>query len=263
MMTLAKKVRNVIIILLAVFVSAGTFIHYFQKKVPVELANHKKTFKPEIKEARINDLILLKNRLLENEISIDEFSKKFDESLILSDKREQEYYSKKKVIVTKNTYFNFPTLRRFTFMFTLILLGFISSLFGIYSNYNEDKELKPLLTKIGVLLCSISMFWIFWVFFNSMINENKVIYLLLFLSVSLISTVIINRGIKLLFSKKFKIKVLVDFVFRTRNKHYPEVASKALYAEIHDRSLKNDKTIEQSSNEFEDDLLETFEKIID
>ena len=60
-----------------------------------------------------------------------------------------------------------------------------------------------------------------------------------------------------------KIKTLVDFIFRTRNHHYPEVASKALYAETHNKAIKSDISVKENSNSFEDDMLETFEKILD
>ncbi|WP_348713923.1 hypothetical protein [Tenacibaculum sp. 190130A14a] len=58
-----------------------------------------------------------------------------------------------------------------------------------------------------------------------------------------------------------KIKTLIEFIFRTRNNYYTEVASKALYAEIHNKALKSDKTVEENSKDFEEDLLKTFEKI--
>jgi len=262
-MTVAKKAKAFFLVFFAILICSGTFIHYFQEKVPEELAAHKKTFKPLVKEAKINSLINLKNKLVKKEITLDEFDKQFENSLIRSNNIEKEYYKKKKVIAKKYSYFNFLSLRRFTFMLMIILLGFISGVYGLYSNLNKDNEVKPILNKVGVLLTSISMFWLFWVFFNSIINQNNLIYLALFIIVSFITTYIVFSLLKKLSLKGLKIKELVNFIFRTRNKHYPEIASKALYAEIHDRALKNSKSVENISNDFEEDMLKTFEKITD
>ena len=74
----AKKVKISFLIIFTLLSISGTFFHYFQEKVPRELAEHRKTFIPEIKNARINSLIKLKEKLISNEISINKFSSQFD-----------------------------------------------------------------------------------------------------------------------------------------------------------------------------------------
>ncbi|SED09246.1 hypothetical protein SAMN04489761_4248 [Tenacibaculum sp. MAR_2009_124] len=258
-----KKVSIIAIILFTLLVSSGTFFHYFQKKIPDELAKHKKSFKKEIKEAKINALIELKDKLVTNEISKEVFAVKFDESLRNSNKKEKTYYKKKAEIKSKYSYFNFYSARQFTFTLFLILLGFYASIISIISSYSKDIQLNKIIRKASYLTGSISLFWIFWVFFNDLINLNQKNYFYLFLITSFIATFIIFKAIKFIVNRKISIQNLVDFIYRTRNKHYPEVASKALYAEIHDKALKNGESIEKISNKFENDLLDTLEKVAD
>ncbi|WP_408040301.1 hypothetical protein [Tenacibaculum amylolyticum] len=258
-----RKVKIILLYIISIGISTGTFFHFFQNKVPVDVLAHQKTFKPKVKLARINDLKKLKEKLVKKEISIEQFEEMFDESLKHSNLREKEYYKKKKALVKDHTLFNFSTERQFTFMFFLILLGLANAFLAIIANNNRDKELKPYLNKALLFTTSISLFWMSWVFLNNIINQNNLIYLFMFIVASLISAYLASSLIKKVSSKKLKIQTLVDFTLRVREKHYPEVGSKALYAEIHDKSLKNGKTISEISDEFEDDLLSTLEKVVE
>lgn len=258
-----RKVKIIFLYILCISISTGTFLHFFQKKIPVDIIALQKTFKSKVKKARINDLKKIKERLIKKEISIEQFDLMFDESLKYSDLREKEYYKKKKILVKRHKLFNFSTERKFTFMFFLILLGLTNVFLAIVANNNNDKDLKPYINKALFFTGSISMFWMFWVFFNDLINQNNLVYLFMFILVSFISTYLLSSFIKKINSKKMKVKVLINFILRVREKYYPEIGSKALYAEIHDRSLKNGKTIDESSDEFEDDFLTTLEEVVD
>ncbi|WP_299833797.1 hypothetical protein [uncultured Tenacibaculum sp.] len=258
-----RKVKIIFLYILCISVSTGTFFHFFQNKVPVDVLKHQKTFIPNVKQARINDLKEIKNKLINNQISISQFNTMFEETIKNSDLREKEYYKKKKLLVKKHTLFNFSTERKFTFMFFLILLGLTNGLIALIANNNKNESFKPHINKALFFTSSISLFWMSWVFLNNIINQNNLIYLILFIVASLISTYLVTSLIKRVLSEKIKIKTLVDFILRIRGKHYPEIGSKALYAEIHDRSLKNGKTVDESSDEFEDDFINTLEKIVD
>ncbi|WP_440880685.1 hypothetical protein [Tenacibaculum sp. C7A-26P2] len=259
----AKKVKISFLIIFTLLSISGTFFHYFQEKVPRELAEHRKTFIPEIKNARINSLIKLKEKLISNEISINKFSSQFDKSIKKSEQKEKEYYNRKREILEKHSYFNFQSKRQFTFMLSLICLLVFTSILSIFSNHNKDIMLRKIASIASYCTGSISLFWLFWVFFNSIINENNLLYLFMFLTFSLIVFFIIFKTIKLFASKKLSVQILVDFIYRARNKHYPEIASKALHAEMYDEALKNGKSVASISENFDNDLLNTLEHVIE
>lgn len=60
---------------------------------------------------------------------------------------------------------------------------------------------------------------------------------------------------------KNKIRILVDFIFRVKKDHYPKVASKALYSEIHEKVMKTEDSVEDNANDFEDDMYDTLEEV--
>lgn len=80
---------------------------------------------------------------------------------------------------------------------------------------------------------------------------------------TLLAIILISKFVQISeeYLKNLNIKTLIAFIFRTRNKHYPNVASKALYAEIHDKAIAADDTVADNANEFEEDLLTTLEKL--
>lgn len=135
----------------------------------------------------------------------------------------------------------------------------------------------------GTLVIGMSVFYFFFslfpvssqgveiMSFGLFTPENKVTTLWIYFTLLFLGSVfssyaiiLISRALQLTGSiLEIKLKEAINFIFRVRSNHYPKVGSKALYAELHDRAMKADESVSDNAEEFEEDFLDTMEKITD
>ncbi|TXD45869.1 hypothetical protein [Polaribacter sp. IC073] len=204
------------ILVLAVIFSAGTFLHFFQEKNSIEISSHLKLF-PEIKKTY--------NK------SLDDFSKTLNneqqkELLELRKTYETEfssYISSKKEILKKDSFVNHSNKRSFFFALFMMLLPFISCSLWLYSMYNRNDDLLSVFKKAAYVLLGVSTFWVIWVFLNNIINDNNIVYLLLFVAVAFTIAHSVFEYFKYLDkipNYKYLIRTLIGFVYRVQREDY-------------------------------------------
>ena len=148
------------------------------------------------------------------------------------------------------------------------ITGFFLGLFNLYyaKKSKTDRKFRVILS-YGVMM--VAAFYIVIAFFPMTKEYTLLGYNSLFASIAILSVFIIvfisekARLIEDTIKDKEKLNEAIKLIFRLRNKHFMEVGTRALYAEMHDRAMESDKTVKEITEEMEEDVLATTEKIVD
>ena len=210
--TLVRRLAAKLIVPLAIIVAGGTFIHYWQVKTPKELLDHYKTYAPTVSGFEKNEL----NNLFEKYEK--ELPSGFEEEYKNIQKQKSINYSTyttlRNQINSKYKIFNFPTARRFWFMFFFVFNWLICAILISIALNTKSEIIKTNLKRASYLFIGIASFWMFWVFFNDIIRQNNYWYVIGFLIASGVSSIITIRIIKYFTNKKDKLRALIRNLFR-------------------------------------------------
>jgi hypothetical protein len=250
------------IIVLAVLISGGTFIHYWQYKTHPEIKAHWNTYSPTVSKYLTNKIDSITQEFKKGNISAENSLTLINIAKEQKAVNKSEYIRKKEVLKSKYEVFNFPSKRQFMFMFFWALGWVVSTIITPISIRAKSDEIKRACDQASFLLMSVSIFWLFWVFFNNIITQNNWWYVVMFIGISFISTHIILRTVKYYTSKQNKIKTLISFILRVEKNHIAELGAKALYAEINNKAMKTDQTTKENIENYEEDQLDTLEEIL-
>ncbi|WP_160111982.1 hypothetical protein [Aquimarina sp. AU58] len=185
-------------------------------------------------------------------VEVLELNKRYDEGKI----SKQEYLVNKKVLKEKYKVFGFTNKRRFLFAIGLPIALFCCSFILIYiSRYINDRNARRATISSGLLFQFTSIYFIAWVLWPYTYEErdfSRSAYYTVIVFSSILMTLTIFQFQKSLSSYNAKIRELVSFIAGTRQQFFVNI-------EKHE----SEKEIEIQKKKFDQEMYNTFEKIVD
>lgn len=237
----------------------------FWNEYPDGYFEHKKNYKSIIKNRNTGFLETISNhqeklkKLYPNDKILQglsqDLSKEYNTILESSKTNLREYTKTKKEYELAHSFRG-----RSSFHFWLMLFGLVSALFyfackSLFDDISKGSHFRHQFVSIAGLI--VSGFWFVHLVFYTQNDflQNK------YIGVILISSVLFSFFtyflIKYYAYKDQIIYSLLSFIKRVKNKHYKEIAVKALYSEKTGKPLVAKKTTNESIDEFDEDLLTT------
>ncbi|MDB0611282.1 hypothetical protein PL371_05225 [Tenacibaculum maritimum] len=171
-----------------------------------------------------------------------------------------EYFKTKKKLKKEQSFLGRANFKFWLFQFGLIILGFYFSCKSLIDDLK--KQIKTGHEIISIIGISVSLFWLYHLFFQTASDFYTETYLIFKFIVSLAVGYFISRLIKYYTTKEGVVKSLVDLIFRIKKTHYRNIVVKALYAEKYDRSLDTLETVKSQANAFDKDVNSTIKQFV-
>lgn len=124
----------------------------------------------------------------------------------------------------------------------------------------SDKKKQKYLMVVAVLFLFNSFFQFIWIFWSGSDLSNEAYYFsviglsILFTSVYFL---IYQHYLYNLSKLKFAFNDLLALLIRIKETHHPVVLDKAVYADKYGEPLKTNKSLEEETNEFHEDVVQT------
>ncbi len=176
--TTKNMVKTVIktFFLSAVIVSAiaVTFVHEYFPNVSKEYVEHKKKYKPIIKNRDLAIETLL-TQLQQQQISKEIFITKFREVKTTSLNEIKEYNKIKKGIIAKNSYMGYTSFKNFLFGICFPVCGLVLSLLFLNVNINPvyQKDRKKFYIIVSFIFIACFGYWVSWSFISNSQDPNR------------------------------------------------------------------------------------------
>ncbi len=181
-----------------------------------------------------------------------ELNKNYDNGKITK----EEYILNKKKLKEKYSFFGFTNKRRFLFAIGLPIALFCCSLILIYvSKFIPDKIAKRASIITGISFQFTSIYFVIWTLWAYTYKEQDFSISLYYLTIvfsSILMTIAIFQFQKSLSNYNFKIRELISFIAKARQSFFVNI-------EKHE----SDKEMISQKSKFDQEMYDTFEKIVD
>lgn len=232
-----------------------SLFHFPFKRYSTEYSNHYKTYSPIIKERNLKQDYLLKE--LGKTLTIAEYKAAKKTTWSASQTKLRAYTKKKNQLAKAHSFFGRGSFKFWLKEFGVVLLGLYFSIRSVILDTSK-KTGHLYLSMAGLTVC---FFWLYHLFFKTAADFYNSTYITTQLTLSILVAFFTTVFVKHQQNRKATIKELVQFIFRTKDHHYPNVASKALYAQTHNKAITSKDTVADNTLEFEEDLITTLEKV--
>ncbi|CAL2108671.1 membrane hypothetical protein [Tenacibaculum sp. 190524A02b] len=222
---------------------------------------HSKSYK-KIISTNIDEENLLLDRLEKGDISIKTYVAKIRKAKSKKSSSLELYHKKKKELKDEYSFLGYSSFRYFLYAIGLPILGLTSSILLLIFilTKNAVNELKRfyLFTSLGFIYVSS-----FWVLQSFLVKTDfpKWLYNSSYAIVAILSTFIIYTIVYFFSNRNSVIEKLVGLIVSIKNKHYPEVLARVLYAEKKSKNYSLTKTAKELATEFDNEVIETFNSI--
>lgn len=250
------KIKSILIGIAAFFIVAMSLFQAPFKRYSKEYSEHYKTYNSIINKRNSTQDSLLNE--LGKSLTIEKYKIEREEAWSNSQLLLKKYTSKKRKLAKEHSFLGRSSFKFWIFQFGIILLGFYFSIRSLIEDLKKD--IKTGHEIISILGISISLFWLYHLFFKTANDFYAETYYLFEFLVSVGVGFFISRLIKYYTVKKGIISDLVDLILRIKTTHYRKMVVKALYAEKYDKSIDSIETVKMEANEFDKDISNTFDK---
>lgn len=172
------------------------------------------------------------------------------------------YHNKKNALKKEYSFLGYSSFRYFLYAIGLPIFSLGASIFLLIFvlNPNHVKYLK----RFYILACSgfiyVSLYWVLHSFLTR-VDFPEWAYNGSFSFLAILSSTLIIILVSFFSSRKGVINKLIGLVINIKEKHYPKVLAKALYAENNGNDLPALKSTKNLANDFDDDVISTFKSI--
>ncbi|CAL2107677.1 conserved membrane hypothetical protein [Tenacibaculum sp. 190524A02b] len=231
-----------------------SLFHIFFKSKTKEQLLATKSYKIKVKERDTYQLELI-NLLEKEEITKKEYVIKAKESFKYYKNELLKISKYKKKLAYQHSFRGRANFRVWIYLFGLVTLGLFFSCKSLYHDIVNGSTFKfQLISLAGIV---VSFFWLIHLTFLTQKDFSESKYITLIIICAALATAFIYYLMKYYTYKDAIILKLLSFLKRVKNKHYKDMAVRAVYLEETGTPLATEKTTNEAMEEFDKDLVTT------
>ncbi|CAL2092150.1 hypothetical protein [Tenacibaculum sp. 190524A02b] len=249
-----QKTSGLIKGIVAFLLVTMSLFHIFFSPKPQNIIELKNEYKKVIKK-RNNQQSEYLESLIKGELTKEAYYSKVKKLLINSSSKVKNINKEKHLINYKFSFRGRSSFRLWIYMFGLVTLGFFFSCKSLYHDIVNGSTFKfQLISLVGIV---VSFFWLIHLTFLTQKDFSESKYITLIIICAALATAFTYYLMKYYTYKDAIILKLLSFLKRVKNKHYKDMAVRAVYSEETGTTLATEKTTNEAMEEFDKDLVTT------